>query len=277
MKTHLLSCTTATGWTAAWLLAAFLATPGCHRTSPAPQSVGVATAHLENWRSDDDYAKLSYPFISGEDAARLNPIIQRWVGSHCPISAENAPQPDSAAACVTAFSNACAALKHEYDDAGARPFGCTLDANTEIKLDAAGLLGIAYTTYSYTGGAHGSTVVSYLNLDLASGRVLTLKDLLDISDTAHLSGEIERAVRANRHIPATQSLKQAGFFEDTLPIPDTVLALPQGLLFTYQSYDVAPYASGLPQGLVPYSALGSMIRTEGVLPRLRALGESPAP
>ncbi len=272
MKTRLLSSTAVTGWAAAWLLAAFLAMPGCHRAVPAPQSVGVTTAHAESWRGGDDYAKVTYPVVvGGVDAARLNPVIQRWIGARCPIPAENAPQPSSAAACVAAFSTACATLKHKYEDAGAQPFGCTLDANTEIKLDAAGLLGVAYTTYSYTGGAHGSTVVSYLNLDLASGRVLTLKDFLNAPDAARLSSALESAVRANRHIPADQSLKQAGFFVDRLPVPDTVLALPRGLLFTYQSYDVAPYVLGQPHGLVPYSALNGMIRAEGVLLRLRTL------
>lgn len=254
-------------------------TAGCHAADTrhaSPRSVEVAVAHAEAWRADDDYAKLDFPFVGGPAGQRLNPIIQRWIGARCPGLPGSAAPPADAAACVAAFSSACAALKHDYG-ADTGTFGCTLDATTEIRLDAAGLLGAIYTTYSYTGGAHGSTVVSYLNLDLASGRVFTLEDLLDTRDTARLSGAIERAIRAERHIPAGRSLEQAGFFTNTLPLPGEVLALPQGLLFTYQSYDVAPYSEGQPHGLVAYTELDGMIRATRLLAGLRALGAEPAP
>ncbi|HEU0195823.1 MAG TPA: DUF4163 domain-containing protein [Nevskiaceae bacterium] len=266
--------------TTAWLIAfaAVLALVGCTRQTrptalPAgPASVGVALMQATQSTSAREYVKLQYPVVIGAAGARLNPVINRWIGARCPVPQDHPPHYASVSACEAAFSSACHRLMAKFKAAG-YPGGCTLDATSEIRLDAAGLLGVVFTTYAFTGGAHGNTVVSYLNLDLRSGRVLKLDDLLKPIDDRKLAAAIETAVRRNRRIPTTNSLKQAGFFIDPLPLTRTVLALPRGLLFTYQSYDVGPYVLGQPHGVVPYSAVQGMIRPDGPLPRLEALGK----
>lgn len=232
-------------------------------------SVALRTVQIEQWQHDDDYVRLRYPRIVGDAAARLNPIIERWIGGHCPIIGPKPEKFDNIPACVAAFTAACV-KQHAHTPAG-QHFACTMDSTADIRLDAAGLLGVVLKSYVYTGGAHGQTLIADLNLDLNSGRALKLDDLLNVVDKTVLSDKIEWALRRQRHITADQSLKQAGFFKDNLPVPTTVLVLPEGLLFTYQSYDVAPYVMGQPQALVPYNQLSGMLRRNGLLPHVQAL------
>lgn len=243
-------------------------------SSPAPtsRSVGVALRQVDHLSTTHEYVKLNYPVVTGTAGTRLNPVIQKWIGARCPVPSEKPRVYNNAATCAAAFEKACKDLKKLYKN-NEKTFGCTLDANSQIRLDAAGLLGVIYTTYAYTGGAHGNTVVSYLNLDIDSGKILQLNDLLARPDANKLSDEIEAAIRANRNIPASRSLKDAGFFVDKLPPADSVLALPDGLLFTYQSYEVGPYVLGQPHGVVPYAALNSMLTDNGPLVALIALGK----
>lgn len=241
-----------------------------------PHSVGVVISNRDNRAGVNRYAKLAYPVVTGKEADRLNPTIEKWVGARCPVPGKKSTVSADPAECVAAFMKACKKLKKAYKG-HASDFGCTLDATAVVKLDAAGLLGVIYTTYAYTGGAHGNTVVSYLNLDLASGRILNLDDLLDKPNRVRLASKIQAAIRAKRHIPTSQSMKQAGFFVVPFPPTDTVLALPHGLLFTYQSYDIGPYVLGQPHAVVPYSELEGVIAKNGPLPRLAALGRQLSP
>lgn len=224
------------------------------------------------WASPDLYAKITYPVVAGAAAGRLNPVIQRWLGARCPEPQARTQSFNDVRSCAAAYLTACQSMKTEL--AGQDPaFGCTLDALSDVRLDAAGMLSVVYTTYAYTGGAHGNTVVSYLNLDLHSGRALSMDDLLDHPVPGRLTALIETAMRHDRHIAATRSLEQAGFLVGKLPMPDDALALPQGLLFTYQSYTVAPYVMGQPSALVPWSALAGMVGRGAAVQRLIALGE----
>lgn len=227
---------------------------------------------LQHWRGGNDYARLSYPVVVGDGAARYNKVINRWVGNHCPGINFKTTRYQSAAACVAAFAKRCAQLKaHAPTD----HFGCTLDGSTRIGVDAAGLLSLQLKTYTYTGGAHGWTQVSNLNLDLDTGQALQLKDLIVHPDNVVLRHAIEQALRASRHIAPDKTLKQAGYFKSRLPIPGAVLMLPEGLLFTYQSYAIAPYYMGQPQALVRYADIAQMLPTQGpkadLLGRLRGL------
>lgn len=242
---------------------------GCVTDAPHTDAVGLRTVNVQRRLNDSDYVKLRYPHVVGAGTAMLNPVIERWIGGHCSIIGPKLQRYDDAAACVAAFVDKCARLRAASP--ADQPFGCTLDATAVVKVDAAGILGLTMTSYAYTGGAHGLTTITDLNLDLRSGRALKLDDLLDHPDQKKLSALIEQGLRRARHIPQERSLKQAGYFENNLPVPDTVLALPEGLRFTYQSYDIGPHTMGQPQSLVPYKALSEMAPPDGVLSRLHRL------
>ncbi len=184
-------------------------------------SVALRTVQIEQWQHVDDYVRLRYPRIVGDAAARLNPVIERWIGGHCPVIGPKPEKFDNIPACVVAFTAAC--VKQRAHTPAGQHFACSMDTTAAIRLDAAGLLGVVLKSYVYTGGAHGMTLIADLNLDLHSGRTLKLEDLLNVVDQTELSDKIERAMRRQRHIAADQSLKQAGFFKNTLPVPSTAL------------------------------------------------------
>ena len=264
------------GWIRTIIVTAFVCLlVGCAVDAPRVDAVGLRMINIQHWHGGGDYATLRYPHIVGTLAGQLNSVIERWIGGHCPIVGTKPRRYDDAAACATAFADECARLRASSPPG--HPFGCTLDANAVVDVDAAGVLGLTMTSYAYAGGAHGLTTITDLTLDLRSGRALDLDDLLDYPDRRKLSALIEQGLRHQRHIPPDQSLKQAGYFTNKLPVPATVLALPEGLRFTYQSYDIGPRTMGQPQALVPYAALSEMVRRDGPLFRLHRLLASDAP
>lgn len=120
----------------------------------------------------------------------------------------------------------------------------------------------------FTGAAHGITATQFLNWDNASGRVLGMDQLLTSGAHPRYVQALERAhERWLQNRPEAQediqSWRRYWPFQPT----DNVALTDQGLVAKYDSYQIAPYSSGQPELLIPYSELTDILRPE-YLPRL---------
>lgn len=112
-------------------------------------------------------------------------------------------------------------------------------------------LSVAVTFYQYTGGAHGLSFIESINLDLASGRLLTLADLLPDENRREM---LLKAIR--EQIAAAPE----NYFSDSLnltTLPDEEDFYIEGdqLVVYYGLYEIAPYATGIPAFKIPLSLL----------------------
>ena len=137
-----------------------------------------------------------------------------------------------------------------------RPYGAAMDYT--ITLNQGCTLSLYYDQYTYTGGAHGSTVRLSDTWSLKTGRIIRLEDLFP------------RGINWRRLI-IEQILKQADanmksnpgiYFHDYRTLiaktfdPDSFFLTPNGLNIYYQQYDIAPYAVGIVVFEIPYANLG---------------------
>jgi hypothetical protein len=113
------------------------------------------------------------------------------------------------------------------------------------------------------GAAHPGLYSITLNYDLGQGRELALGDLF-LPNSAYLEAIANYCV--------TELSKQPGFDEPwsdgAKPTPenyDNWNITPDGLLITFDMYQVAPGASGPIQVLVPYDQLQAVIDPQGPL------------
>jgi hypothetical protein len=98
--------------------------------------------------------------------------------------------------------------------------------------------------YAFTGGAHGLETREYQTVDLKSGKVISLDDILAEDKKQELSGLLTAKLRLSNNIPETQKLSEAGYFVDEIQPNDNFYVIPEGIGFFYNHYDIAPYASG---------------------------------
>lgn len=109
--------------------------------------------------------------------------------------------------------------------------------------------------YSYLGGAHGLTLRTSDTWNFKNGQRLTLADFwnvpfLDIRQRASLLQSIERQIQK-------RLLETPGSYFEDYPVllrqsfrPESFYLVPAGIVFYYQLYDIAPYASGIPEFLL---------------------------
>ncbi len=113
------------------------------------------------------------------------------------------------------------------------------------------------------GAAHPGSYSITLNYDLAQGRELVLADLF-LPNMDYL-GSISNYCVAEL---SKQPFFEGPFAEGAQPKPENYSRwniAPDGLMITFDEYQVAPYAAGPQQVLIPYSALQDIINPQGAL------------
>lgn len=121
-------------------------------------------------------------------------------------------------------------------------------------------------TYSITeisalGGAHPNNQVIIVNRDAETGLLLEMDDFLLDNAREKLMQKIETAFRNANNLSPDASLTKAGFwFEEGFKLPENYGLVEDGMLFYYNTYEVAPYAMGKTEFVIPYYELESIIR-----------------
>jgi hypothetical protein len=127
---------------------------------------------------------------------------------------------------------------------------------------------VQLTTWQYlTGAAHGISATQFLNWDNAAKTVLGLDNVLEPGQrdayVAALKMAHDRWLADNAEARA-----DPGAYSRLWPFQpsDNFAFSDQGLVVKYDSYQLAPYSSGQPELVIPYSDLAGVLRPE-FLPR----------
>jgi predicted secreted protein len=113
--------------------------------------------------------------------------------------------------------------------------------------------------YQYTGGAHGITDRKPYNIDLISGKELTIKDLFqsNYDYQSVINKEIHQQIASNPDKYFTGNMGFNGITENQR------FYIQEGFLVVYFSqYEIAPYVAGIPEFKIPLAKFQDGIRAE---------------
>lgn len=108
--------------------------------------------------------------------------------------------------------------------------------------------------YTYTGGAHGSTIRTSDTWDFNSGSYLTLADFYphNRSYRESIMKNLEQQVNEReKNSPSTYFSDYPALIRSTFK-PESFFVTPQGLVIFFQQYDIAPYSTGIPEFLIRF-------------------------
>lgn len=127
---------------------------------------------------------------------------------------------------------------------------------------------VELTSYYYpSSAAHGMTQVQFVNWDNQAQRALTLKDMLLPGKQAAYDGLLRQAHQ--RWLADNEAARDdPNNYQRMWPFQasDNVGLSDQGLQIKYNSYEIAPYSSGQPVLVIPYTELKGILRP-AFLPR----------
>ena len=145
----------------------------------------------------------------------------------------------------------------------------TLDSDYQIRLAADDLISIEFTESAYSrGAAHPNSYTTVLNYDVRNGKKLALADLFNaksnyvkvISD--YCIKDLKQQAKKEKDSMLTDDMIQSGASARAENFNAWTITK-QGLWITFDPYQVAAYAAGPQQVLVPYAALKALIKADG--------------
>jgi hypothetical protein len=133
----------------------------------------------------------------------------------------------------------------------------------ETSVNSPRLLVISRTRSNYAGGAHPNHDKTYFVVDPEVAMLVRLSDIIRTEARPMLKVLMNRHLRIDKKLGLNDSLQRAGFFEDEAELTDNYFLSPQGLGFHWDPYEIAPYAEGFVEAVVPYGEIENYLSPEG--------------
>ena len=157
---------------------------------------------------------------------------------------------------VASFNEGYSGLKDKFEDETAE---WEAKINAQVSHDDKNLLTVHLDSYLFTGGAHGYKAIRYLNFDKKKGKELEnwelFKNLPDFEKFA------EEKFRSKENILKGTSINSTGFMfeKDVFYLPENMGFTDKGLHLVYNPYEVASYADGPIDLLLPYAEIKNFL------------------
>lgn len=125
----------------------------------------------------------------------------------------------------------------------------------ELLYESPELTSIAITSYVNTGGAHGTLNISFLNFDSTTGNKITNENIFTNIDAFKKIAQI--------HFNKAIKEKATHFETDEFELPANIAYTEDGIVLLYNTYEIAPYSTGVIEFAIPFKDVNSYLVFNG--------------
>lgn len=133
-----------------------------------------------------------------------------------------------------------------------------LNIETEITYQSEAIITIAISTYVFEGGAHGNDQIKFLNLDAKTGQPFSQSDL--ITNEKDFKTLAESYFLKSLEIENSDLKMEDYFFGEPFHLPENIGFSDDGLVLLYNVYEVASYAQGYTEFVIPFEDVESYLK-----------------
>lgn len=122
-------------------------------------------------------------------------------------------------------------------------------------------LSVEFGEYEFTGGAHENELRMYRTYSIPKGKRLTLSDLLQNNAKEQLTSMAEALFRNQKNLSAKAAYEDYNYFfkDGKFSLNNNYALTNKGLLFYYNSYEIAPFSEGPTRLLLSYEHIDSLL------------------
>lgn len=153
---------------------------------------------------------------------------------------------------IKTFNDEYNAFNADFPDTIA-PWEAQIDG--EIMFQSPELISIAITSYVNTGGAHGITNISFLNFNAITGKRILNKDLF--------TDEAAFKEASQPYFKAAIEEDDVLFETDNFQLPANIGYNEEGIILMYNTYEIAPYSTGIIDFTIPIEEVSSYLVFNG--------------
>lgn len=125
----------------------------------------------------------------------------------------------------------------------------------EVLFKSFEIISIALTYYINTGGAHGNTNISFLNFDALTGKRILNKNLF--------KNEPAFKEVAKLYFEASVKNEDVIFEPNNFKLPTNIGYNEDGIILLYNTYEIAPYSTGIIEFTIPIEKVNSFLVFNG--------------
>lgn len=188
---------------------------------------------------------------------KINEVIEDFAIQSLRIDEDNSNAPNTIEDAMIGFVETYRLHSAEFPGMGAAYFA---EISVTESFRSEGILSLACESYLYTGGAHGNSTLQFKNFDPETGILLTMNDIF--KDLSAFKEVAEQRFRQVHNIASSESINTTGFWfeNDTFILPKTIGFTKEGAVLHYNTYDIAPYASGPIDIEIPRTQLEPLLK-----------------
>ncbi|MFI2741445.1 DUF3298 domain-containing protein [Zhouia sp. PK063] len=187
---------------------------------------------------------ISYPYANSPyaPAKKINgAILDRIMNTMNTNPDKQIDEDGNLEEAIQSFKTEFTEARKDFPDAS---FGYEADIDARIDYDAENLQSFAFNSYVFTGGAHGSSNVTYINFDPKTGKIFENEDLFKNVD--EFTKFAEKKFREKEEIKPDASINSKGYWfeNDTFSLPQSIGFDDKGLVLLYNPYEISAYVDG---------------------------------
>lgn len=189
--------------------------------------------------------------------ASIDSVLTKFLFSKNGVSMETAMH-EYSDSLISSFKDEIAEFYDPLDEFSSRYQYSLEMKGSLVQGTKEGIAGYCMEYYTYLGGAHGSYIVLYQNIDASNGRLLRASDVFDLSKTDEILALIVNQLLADNNCANREELIEK---TDILMLGEpyisdaNFLILEDGVRFLYNQYEIACYAAGTIQTTVPFDKI----------------------
>jgi len=244
---------------------------------PAAPGVRYQTRHFEKIAfgcgEKKDKPCVTFQVDYPEFAVAPSENVLRALNHHVQVMTNTNPEGQEGTALIAPLSEQAARFIEEFDDLRSdfpdTQITYTVERKVSVVFENPRVLSLKATGFDYMGGAHPNSFTMFHNIDLGTGQIIPLSELVRPGGRPALNAAAEKALREQKQMPDAQTLEQGGYFVKNISLSDNYCIGESGLTFYFNSYDIAPNSMGPTDVFLPYSGIAALLNeASGLLPQV---------
>lgn len=207
-------------------------------------------------KSTDATFAINYPIAIGKKAVaeNINKHIEQVITSQMNMT-DTLDNDISVSEAVSLFDDEYKAFKKDFQDSSQK-WEVLVDG--KVIYESPELICVSLDFYTDTGGAHGNGGITYLNFNPETGVLLSQNEI--ISDQAKFTEIAKKAFKDQTKPKNGDETIEDFFFGEEFQLPSNIGFTKDGLMLLYNNYEIASYAQGITEILLPYDQVQGVLK-----------------
>jgi hypothetical protein len=198
--------------------------------------------------------EVNIPKASGNSvvAKQINDEINKTAVAVLQIGEQNAITSKTIEESIVLFNDEYQTFNSDFPDVS-QPWEAQIDG--EVMFQSPEVISISVTSYVNTGGAHGNTNISFLNFNASTGKRIQNSDLIK-------NKEAFKTI-AKSYFKEAVTEDDVLFDPDNFQLPTNVGFTEEGIILLYNTYEIAPYSTGIIDFTIPFEKVNDILAFNG--------------